>query len=109
MATQYSACRGDSGPVSVRSCSARAVVNWEAFPGLEAGAIGEKARTNDGAAHLAPAPNKQAAEGQAKGEAAKGCRRHGVELWSRSPVEAWDVRGKRDWLRLRLEVSAKVC
>jgi hypothetical protein len=35
MAIQYSACRGDSGPVSVRSCSARAVVNWEAFPGLE--------------------------------------------------------------------------
>jgi hypothetical protein len=31
MATQYSACRGESVPVSVRSCSARAVVDWEAF------------------------------------------------------------------------------
>jgi len=58
------------------------------FPGLWL----SEGKAVDSSAALAPAPNKQA-----KGEAAKGSRRHGldrVELWSRSPYTV-GTKGRR--------------
>jgi hypothetical protein len=59
---------------------------------LQGWKLSYRRESEDDSAALAPGPDKQA-----KGEAAKGCRRHGVrDVESFSVAGAWDVRGKRE-------------